>query len=76
MGLETGWNCHISLAETHSPCQRAKKDLSSYPPGDDDSLHDVVHDGPQKHVSWIDLKIQESIEQGWCLLSVSSTCFL
>lgn len=72
MGLETGWNCHISLREgggqlfddRGSSATISEKNAESLFDTQDDINGATEHDGEEKHVSWRGVENDGSPEKG------------
>ena len=67
MGLETGWNCHISLSESHTAHWEDHSSSSAMSERNEESLVDVrgaEGDAPEaideKHVSWMGVTVESA----------------
>ena len=69
MGLETGWNCHISLSDhggipegtsTATSSERIGESLGDVTVGGDADQEEQTdaEDPSHKHVSWVDVKVE------------------
>ena len=70
MGLETGWNCHISLKEG-SHLLEDRGSSATVSDRNAESLYDIQddvnvsgQDGDEKHVSWWGVDQNDSVERG------------
>ena len=75
MGLETGWNCHISLREGHLAEDRSSSATVSERNAESlcdtqDDIYVAGQDGDEKRVSWWGVQSDNSPKKGNCGLLI------
>ena len=84
MGLETGWNCHISLREGSGHLMEDHGSSATVSERNPESLFDTQddiyvagQDGDEKHVSWRGVQSDDSPEKGNSsfLIAPRDVCF-